>query len=560
MMKALYNAKVYLDRGIFCGALLIDGSRIVLTGGSKEVLDAAPDAQRIDAEGRLVLPGFHDSHLHLHALGRRAGVLDASKIRSIDGLVEAGTALIDRLKPPPGTYIQGTGLSPDSFSGGKRPPNRYDLDRISREHPVIISRHCGHRIFCNSKALELAGLAYSAPEIAGGDIERDRDGRPTGIFSENANALVRAPIPPPDKADMRRSLELAMEQALSCGICSAATYDTNGPDFGQLLDVYRDIYRENRRSIRVTLQCGVSGKESLLDEYIRRGLRSGMNLLMPESASSAEESSPESSAGNEASFNSPLQMGPLKFFADGTLGSQTAWLSRPYLDKPDTSGFPVIEQALLGHFIEKAASHGFQSAVHVIGDAGADMALRCFEALAQKDNPLRHALIHCQITDRPLLERMARNRILAMVQPIFLADDMYILESRVGRELASTSYAWATMDRLGIPVSYGTDSPVSPLNPLLGIACAVTRQDSEHRYPAGGFFPDEKVDVYTAVDAYTAASAYACFSERRMGRIKSGCLADLVLLNRDIFSIPQEEIKDAQVVLTMVGGEIVYRN
>jgi predicted amidohydrolase YtcJ len=558
-MKALYNAKVYLERGIFCRALLIDGSRIVLTGGNKEILDAAPGAQRIDAEGCLVLPGFHDSHLHLYALGRRAGVIDASKIRSIDELVEAGIALINKSKSPPGTYIQGAGLSPDNFSGDKRPPNRYDLDRISREYPVIISRHCGHRIFCNSKALELAGIADSAPEIAGGDIERDRDGRPTGILSENANALVRAPIPPPGKADMRRSLELAMEQTMSCGICSAASYDTGGPDFEQVLDVYRSIYSENHRYIRMTLQCGVSGKESFLDEYIARRLHSGMDLFTPESASSAVHLM-EDPACNADSFNSPLQMGPLKFFADGTLGSQTAWLSRPYHDKSDTCGFPVIEEALLGHFIEKAAANGFQTAVHVIGDAGADMALRRFEALTLKGgNPLRHALIHCQITSQPLLERMARNRILAMVQPIFLADDMYILESRVGRELAATSYAWGTMDKLGIPVSYGTDSPVSPLNPLLGIACAVTRQDPESRYPEGGFFPVEKVDVYTAVDAYTAGSAYACFNEQRMGRIKSGYLADLVLLDRDIFNIPQEEISSAQVTLTMVGGEIVYR-
>ncbi|MDR1904948.1 MAG: amidohydrolase [Treponema sp.] len=556
MMKALYNAKVYLDRGIFCDALLIDGSRIVLTGANKEILDTAADAERIDAEGCLVLPGFHDSHLHLHGLGRRAGIIDASKIRSIDELVEAGIALIDRLKPPQGAYIQGAGLSPDSFSGGKRPPNRYDLDRISREYPVIISRHCGHKIFCNSKALELAGIADSAPDIAGGDVERDGDGRPSGIFSENANALVRAPIPPPDKAEMRRSLELAMEQALSCGVCAAASYDTGGPDFEQLLDVYRGIYRENSRYIRLTLQCGVSGKESLLDEYIGRGLRSGRSLLHPPEAPLAAGDS----RGNADSFNSPLKMGPLKFFADGTLGSQTAWLNSPYHDKPDTCGFPVIDRTLLQRFIQKAASNGFQTAVHVIGDAGADMALQCFESITQKGgNPLRHALIHCQITGRPLLERMAVNRILAMVQPIFLADDMYILESRVGRERASTSYAWATMDKLGIPVSYGTDSPVSPLSPLLGIACAVTRQDMENRYPAGGFFPDEKVDVYTAVDAYTAGSAYACFDEQRMGRIKPGYLADLVLLDRDIFTIPHEEIKNTQVVLTMVGGKIVYR-
>jgi predicted amidohydrolase YtcJ len=252
-------------------------------------------------------------------------------------------------------------------------------------------------------------------------------------------------------------------------------------------------------------------------------------------------------------------MGPLKFFADGTLGSQTAWISRPYNDKSETSGFPVIDPGLLARFIKKAAGGGFQTAVHVIGDAGADAALRGFEQSTGKGaNPLRHALIHCQITTRAIIERMAENGILGMVQPVFLADDMHILESRVGKELASTSYAWGAMNRLGVPVSYGTDSPVRPINPLLGIYCAVTRRDPETDLPEGGFFPAECVDVYTAIDAYTAGSAYASFDERRMGRIRPGFLADLVLLDRDIFSIPLNEIKNAGVVFTMLGGDIVY--
>jgi predicted amidohydrolase YtcJ len=192
-----------------------------------------------------------------------------------------------------------------------------------------------------------------------------------------------------------------------------------------------------------------------------------------------------------------------------------------------------------------------QVAVHAIGDAGIDAALSAFEKVTGPGkNPLRHGIVHCQVTSADLLERMARNKILAMVQPVFLADDMHILESRVGPELASTSYAWGSMRRLGIPVSYGTDAPVSPLDPLLGIEWAVLR--------GPGFYPKERVDVYTAVDAYTAAAAFSGFDENSLGRIALGFLADLAFLDRDIFAISPEEIHKARVLRTICAGETVY--
>ncbi|GHU68817.1 hypothetical protein FACS189450_00460 [Spirochaetia bacterium] len=245
-------------------------------------------------------------------------------------------------------------------------------------------------------------------------------------------------------------------------------------------------------------------------------------------------------------------------------GGQTAWLRQPYRDKPKTSGFPTLDGALLDILTQKAATGGMQVVVHAIGDAGVEAVLTAFgKVTGPGHNPLRHGVIHCQITDQCLLERMARNRILALVQPVFLADDMYVLESRVGAELASSSYAWGSMDALGIPVGYGTDAPVSDFNPLLGISWAALRQDPATGYPAGGFYPKEKVDVYTAVDAYTIGSAWASFDENRLGRIAPGYLADLAFINGtegsgDIFSIPPEEIYRAQVVRTMVAGETVW--
>jgi predicted amidohydrolase YtcJ len=197
--------------------------------------------------------------------------------------------------------------------------------------------------------------------------------------------------------------------------------------------------------------------------------------------------------------------------------------------------------------------------VHAIGDAGIEAVIAAFEKVTgAAHNPFRHGIIHCQVTGRDLLERMARNSILALVQPIFLADDMYVLDKRVGPELASTSYAWGTMERLGIPVSYGTDAPVSALNPLLGLAWAVRRQNPGDGFPPGGYYPGERVNLYAALDAYTVGSAFSSFDEIRLGRIRPGFLADLVFLDRDIFSIPVEEIHEVKVTKTLLAGDTVW--
>ncbi|MDR2102572.1 MAG: amidohydrolase [Treponema sp.] len=536
--KLIYNAKVYLRRETFAQAVLIEGDRILAVGTNEEIRHAAPaGSEGFDAEGGLLLPGFYDSHLHLHALGRRVRMIDASGVTSIEGLIDLGQELIRRLKPAPGTIISGAGLDPEKFTGEKRPPYREDLDKISTSHGIMISRHCGHTIFCNSRVLEMARIAESAPEVAGGEVGRDAAGRPNGILRENAAALVRRVVPPPTEGELRNSLEYALDHAAAFGLSSAASYDTGGPDFLQTVETYRDIYRERGSMPRVTLQCGVSGKEKYLDEYIKGAYITGTAL-----------------------HGSSLKMGPLKLFADGTLGSQTAWMRKPYCDKPESAGVAVEEPEFLKKLILKAHAQGLQTAIHTIGDAALAAMLDCFEAVTSAgNNPLRHGIIHCQITDRPLLKRMAQNRILALVQPIFLTHDLYITESRVGPELAATSYAWKTMEDLGVPTSYGTDCPVETINPLVGIACAVTRKDLDRNYPPEGFFPQERVDVYTAVDNYTLGSAYANFDENRLGRIKEGYLADMVLLDRDIFTIPPEEIPQARVLWTLVGGNTAYR-
>jgi predicted amidohydrolase YtcJ len=537
--KAIINGKVYRGRNNFCQAVLITGDRISAAGTNEDILDAAPaGTERIDAQGCLLLPGFYDCHLHLNTIGRMARMIDAGGVRSPEELIERGRALIARLKPPVGSVIRGRGLNQELFTGEKRYPTRYDLDKISQDHGVFISRVCGHVVICNSRMLEMAGLADSAPRIDGGQVDTDESGKPTGVLRENAATLVRRIFPPLPVEEWEGILEYAMEQAMANGLTSAASFDSTGPDFSVICAAYCRVYQRRGPCLRVCLQCGILGEEQYLDEYIRRGLRSGDFLLEPY-----------------------LKMGPIKLFADGSLGSHTAWLRKPYRDNPGTCGLAVAEAPVLGAQIRKAHEHRLQVAVHAIGDGGIDATISGFEGVIQGGrNELRHGIIHCQITDMSLLERMAKSGILALVQPIFLAQDQYIVESRVGPGLAAASYSWGTMERLGIRAAYGTDSPVESLNPLQCIACAVTRKDVYGDHRGEGFNPQEQVDVFTAVDNYTISSAYANFDEGRLGRIAPGYLADLVLLDRDIFTLPPEEISSAKALFTMVGGSVVYKN
>ncbi|GHT77527.1 amidohydrolase [Spirochaetia bacterium] len=540
MRKVIYNAKVYRRRGLFAEAVLIEDRRITAVGTSREILSAAPaGTEKIDAQGGTLIPGFQDCHLHLYHTALRLQAIDGTGITSIEALIERGRETIARLKPPAGTVVSGAGVNNDAFTAGPRCPTRYDLDKISTAHGIIISRVCGHLVFCNSKALEMAGIADSAPDIEGGQIHRDETGKPNGIVSENAAALVRRIIPPPSEDELQAALEYAMTRAVTHGLTGAGSFDVFGPEFAAVANAFTRIYENRGSRLRVIMQCGIAGEERYLDELIHRGLTTGQFL-----------------------YGDYLKMGPVKLFADGSLGSRTAWLRKPYQDA-ETIGVPALETPVLRALIQKADAQGLQVAVHAIGDAAVDAVVSAYEALTTAGtragpNPLRHALIHCQITDRLLLERMKQQDILALVQPIFLANDLYIAESRVGRALASTSYAWGTMEKLGIHAAYGTDCPVESINPLEGIACAVTRKNASADYPKGGFFPEERVDVYTAVDNYTAGTAYANFDEHRTGRIAPGYLADLTLLDRDIFTLQAEEIPSARVLLTMIGGEAAY--
>ncbi|MDR1787800.1 MAG: amidohydrolase [Treponema sp.] len=537
MLKFFYNGKCWLGGNYFANTILVDKERIALVG-----LDDAPQrAEKIDLEGALVLPAFYDSHLHLLWLGRSEASFKTAGASSLAEALDRGRAHLRLTHPAPGALVEGVGLDPDAFSGGKREPDRSDLDSISREHPVVLQRHCGHTVYCNSAALALAGLSEKGPAVEGGVVEVDAGGRPSGILRENAANLVRAKLPSFSDAQIRAFLDLAMQKALSLGITAAGSFDSDGPDCARIMGIYRKVYAERelkqQASLRITVQAGVRGKEEFIDAFAEQGISTGDVLAQ--------------SAGGSALY----RMGAVKLFADGTLGGHTAWLSAPYTDRPDTEGYPVLAPPVLARLVRKAAEQGLQVLIHAIGDAGVDSALSAFEALPEAARKaLRPGIIHCQITNGALLRRMARAGVQALVQPVFLADDSAILERRVGPERALQSYAWGAMERTGVITSYGTDAPVSPLNPFEGVSWAVCRRDTETDPAGQGFAPEEKVPLRTALRCYTGRAAWSAFDEKRLGLLRPGFLADFITIDRDIFHVPEEEIRRARVTRVWMGG------
>ena len=535
MNTVIYNANVYLEREHFAQALLIENDTIKMVGTNEEVLAAAPqDAQKMDAQGKTVIPGFVDTHQHLYHVGQNLLRVDLSGCRSQQDVVDAGRKFIEEHKVPAGEPVEGWGWNQDYFADGPMMPTRQLLDQVSTVHPVLFTRACGHVMVCNTLALEKAGVWENPPVVEGGQFDLEADGHPNGIVRESsAKEIVnQAILPEENEEKMEEILAAAMDYAASHGLTSVQTNDVAGENYEAMLRVYDKLLHE-KKSLRVYMQCCLMEKE-LFQRFLNDGHRTG--------------------TGDQW-----LKIGPLKLFTDGSLGARTALMRQDYADEPGTRGISTLSQEDLDALVALAEENKMQVAVHAIGDKAIEMCLDSYEkVLKDGKNPNRHGIVHCQITDRPLLQRFADLDVHALVQPIFLHYDMHICADRVGQELTNTSYAFHTMNELGVHVSYGTDSPVEDLDPIANLHCAVCRQDLKHQ-PAGGWIPTEKVDIYQAVDDYTISGAYNAFEEQTKGRLAPGYVADLVMLDQDIFHIPEEQILDTHVTLTMVGGKVVYQ-
>ena len=514
-------------------AIAVRGDRIQAIGSEAQVLVfKGPGTKLIDFRGHFVMPGFNDAHVHLAEAGFQKQRVNMTGVRSLAEFRERVQARVATAAP--GEWILGGGWDETKWPV-KALPSRWDLDEVSADHPVYLDRVDEHIAVANTRALQLASVTLASKDPAGGHINRDESGQPTGILSESAKDAVTAVIPLPAHDDRRRAIESALQDVAQSGVTSIQD-NSLWDDF----QIYEELEREGNLPVRIT-------------EWLP--FKAPLEKLR------------EMRAAHPASDNL-LHTGMLKGFMDGSLGSRTAALLAPYSDDPKNSGLPQFEQAELNQMTTERLEDGFQIGFHAIGDKGVQMALDAFAA-AEKDagdRKLRAAdgtqnyrlrIEHAQVTTPVQVAKFKELNVIASMQPSHLLTDMNWAQGRLGPERAVHSYAWAEFLTQGVPLAFGTDFPVESVNPFRGLYAAVTRKSENGKQE---YFPQQKLTIEQAIAAYTQGSAYAEFAEKDKGTLIVGKLADFVVLDRDVTAIAPEKILGTKVLRTVVGGKTVYES
>lgn len=540
-MRTIYRgARVYVSKRRYAEAILVDGEKIRAVGSDEAIMEMSKAGDEIvDCRGCSIVPGLVDTHLHMIMLGetmRRPSIFGA---RSKADLVERCTAFAKRSPELVDRAIIAMGWNQDLFDDGHELPDRHLLDQIANDRPVMLSRVCGHVAAANTRLVEMIEASLAGARYPDDEMPIGEDGIPTGVLRERAVSAAEKIVRDAMRDDARDLLTTAIAHAASMGITGVQSNDAGSStdDADRIFSLVRGVY---------------SGEERGLIRY-----RHQVCFKSPDDFRASVESGEYSRRDELYPSTSRLSLGPLKLFKDGSLGGRTAMMRGGYAGSPDERGILVLDDETVDDFFRVAEQARVQVVVHAIGDGAIGSVIDAIERATDGSNGLRHGINHCQITDGDLIDRIVADDILVFAQPIFIDSDMKIVESLCGRELASTSYAFGTLIRRGAHLSYGTDAPVEGCDPFLNIYEAVTRKD-RNGAPAEGFFAGERVDVETAIDAYTAASAYAEFAEHRRGRIAPGMDADLTIVDRDIFEIPPDEIKDARAAATIVAGERIF--
>lgn len=524
MKTKFYNGKFYIGEGQFAPSILIEDGRIIGID-----VDDEGDS-KVDLEGATVIPGLNDSHLHLVQMGQAMNRVDLSVAKNVDEVINMSK---DFMESHPKDFFYGRGWNQDYFENGEvRLLDRHDLDKVSKDVPIMLERVCGHVAAVNTRAIEFMELNADTV-VEGGEIRLGSDGLPNGIITENALAYVKEFIPKETEDELKKMVIEGMDYAVSMGVTSVGSTDFYADGYESTVPLVNGIYKNAEHSLRYDPQFNFQSMKGLEDYYKTYYL-------------------------DDSLYNDTYTRGTLKVFKDGSLGARTAMLRKPYNDEANAMGTSAVDNQVLEEMLAFCEKNSMRMIVHVIGDQAVEDLINIYSKGMAKGNPNRHGIVHCQITDSGQLKRIAENKIYVYYQPVFLQYDIMIIEDRVGKDLAKTSYAFKTMQDLDPTlVSYGTDSPVEDLNPFENIYHAVTRQ-RRNGFPEGGFYPEERVSVSKAIDAYTIGSAYAQDLDKVKGRIKVGHFADFVVLDKDIFTCKPEEIKEIRPIATYISGKKVF--
>ena len=529
MKRLFYNAHIYTmdPRRPQATAMLSEDGRVLWTGDAAGKVSAD---ESVDLEGAVVMPGMGDSHMHLMSLGRRLCSLDVSQASDWAQMQQMVTRYLCENQLAPGEWIDAAGFNEDRFSPSVLPTRR-ELDCVAPDHPMILRRVCGHMVICNTAALRALGITADTPQPVQGEFEIE-DGYPNGRFKEYAITFLDSLRPAPDIACLKRWLRAGIQHALATGLTFVASEDLEtapGCSWEMVLQAYEELRAEGM-PLRVNQQCLLSSPQQL-QRFLDAGYRTGQG-------------------------DDRFTIGPLKLLADGSLGARTALLSQDYADAPGEQGMGLYTTEQLAELISMAHRHGMHAAVHAIGNGAIRRVLDAIEEAIQQPGPapaLPHGIIHCQITDAALLERIGRMGVQVYAQPVFLEYDLHMADQRVGEQLASTSYAWRTLCEQGTLVSGGSDCPVEPCSPFKGIYCAESRRDFSEQ-PQNGWNPQQALSRTQAIALFTTSAAAAMGLER-CGQLRPGSCADFLVLRQDPFTAACEELVAMRPAQVWVNGE-----
>ncbi len=521
------NARVHTvdEKTPTAEAFAIAKGRISFVGSTAAALKLkGAGTQVMDAKGRDIIPGIIDAHAHLSSLAQALRVVDLTGATSLAEVLKRVAA---RSKATPGSsWLEGHGWDQNTWPE-KKFPNKAALDAVVGDRPVVLQRVDGHAIFANSKALAAAGVTAATKDVAGGRIERDAKGEPTGVFVDNAMGLVTRMVPKPTPAEFRASITNAIANVNAWGL--TGVHDAGvGP---AEIAAYESMAKAGEFNLRNYIMI-MNGPA--LDSLLTIGPRSGLH-------------------------DGRLWIRAIKVLGDGAMGSRGAALLEPYADDAKNRGLLIVDQNAIYTVAAKALKAGFQVNTHEIGDRGNRTALDAYEkALGDvRGGDHRFRIEHAQILDPADIPRFAMLKVIPSMQTSHQTSDMYWVKDRLGDARLTGAYAWRSLLKTGVIIPNGTDFPVEQVNPFITFHSAVTRQDAKN-WPAGGWRAQEKMTREEALKSMTIWAAYAGFQEKELGSITVGKRADFVILDQDLMTAPAEKLLDTKVLATYLGGRAVY--
>ncbi|WP_257347399.1 amidohydrolase [Pseudalkalibacillus decolorationis] len=529
---------VYLNGNIYtvdskfstAKAMAIKGQKLIYVGNkgiAKKYI--GPHTKVVDLEGKTVIPGLNDGHIHFPSIG-----INTLQVNGFNKPKEEILKLVEEKASQlePGEWILGYGWNHELWPD-KKFPTKQELDAVAPNNPVVLDRVDGHSVWVNSIALEIGGITKETPDPQGGEIIRDDNGEPTGVLVDTARIPVTSKIPPYSTERIEEGLLKAQEELLSNGITSATDAGSHLSD----INAMKNLYKKNDLKVRLNVMVA-NGKGGATGESLAYYYKKGPDIGL---------------------FGNRLTVRSVKLVGDGSLGSRSAALLEDYSDRPGHKGNYRFTDEELYRLVKEAREYGWQVATHAIGDGAILQVINTYDRVLKED-PLadhRWRIEHFQIANANEIKRIAELGIIPSMQPTHATSDKNMAEDRVGPERIKYSYAWRKVIDAGSHIIGGSDAPVELVNPFHGIYAAITRMDREGS-PSGGWYPEEKMTREEAVKAFTIWAAEGSFEEEIKGSLEAGKLADFIVIDRNLMKCPEEQLKDIQVLTTVLGGEVVY--